>query len=485
MKRSGIFTSTFIFAFLTFLQPAISFFLLPLYLNYLSPDEYSIYSLMSKVSALAALLAAGGISQAVTTLYFDFRHNPVRLRIFMGSLLGFTLVADAVFCLLAMAAGPWLFSAVFDSGKVPFYPYGMLAVLTGIGTSLSLPFYILLKNERRLWLYGLLHLTVVGLTVLLQVLLITVFHQGVTGALWARLIATLAAALLVLGLNRRDIRFRWPKGFSRYALRVALIFSLPFLPDSLIRWMYNSLDQFVVQGYAGLGVAGLYALLSTLVQVAMMASDALTSAIQPFCFDALTRRDLPYVARLFEYHLHAVLLAIAGIYLLGCNIDLLTSNPKYWIVSKYVAFAVLSYIAYVALSQYKLVLIFAKRTRSISLYSLISVVVLLLCFVIIAPYWGIWGVLTGLFVSNSLSAFLHWRAAQRDFPIRAGAFRYIGMPLIIVIVILSADTAVNMELISAGTAGLLAFTTSAALIAWANRSLLRSMLMSLSQRFNT
>ena len=68
----------FWFSFLSFLQHATLLILLPLYLNYMSPDEVAILFLVTLTARFAGAFANLKLDAAMRTFFFDFvcRRSP-------------------------------------------------------------------------------------------------------------------------------------------------------------------------------------------------------------------------------------------------------------------------------------------------------------------------------------------------------------------------------------------------------------------------
>ncbi len=74
------------------LQRGISFFLLPLYTHYLTPQDYGILAVVMTLNGFLAILFTWSLPAAVGRFYFDFRDQPELLKEFWGTVVMTILV---------------------------------------------------------------------------------------------------------------------------------------------------------------------------------------------------------------------------------------------------------------------------------------------------------------------------------------------------------------------------------------------------------
>ena len=99
-----------VYTILGFLPTASRLFLFPLFLHYLSPEDFALISLNTMVASILPVFMTLGIEQAMNKYYFDFVKYPRIEKVFIStlilSIIGFALVLSSVF----IFTGPYLFS---------------------------------------------------------------------------------------------------------------------------------------------------------------------------------------------------------------------------------------------------------------------------------------------------------------------------------------------------------------------------------------
>ncbi len=468
MRSNNVFQATIIFYVLAFLQPAINFFLLPVYLNYFQPDDYALYTLMIRISSLVSMFAALRINAAMYPFYYDFKKDPKKLDQFLGNVILFSLVSGGLFLLLSLPLGPLAFDWVFGDESITFFPYGIMAVGIGLTEVLFLPFVIYLKNEKKLVYYGLLYLLLIFFTVGLQVFLIIFLELGVKGALLAKLIAGCVVVLYVLGLNAKRLLMRidWNQ------LRQALSYSVPLIPAMLIAWFYVSGDRFFMERLLDLKAVGIYSLLITIVSLTSMASEALANALQPFLFEYYSEGVSSHrqkINQLFQMFAHLQLLVSSGLIMLGSNLHFLTDNTDYLSITGFVAVGTVIYLIAGYAKLFRLTLVYKKASKEISMIAFLNVLVLAAAYWIMIPRWQIWGAIGANMLSNLLLLTAFWWASKRHLHLPIQVKGFVFIPLVILGGILLMSLIAHQEVMSFSLMGLLQFLGTATVLIWINK----------------
>ncbi|MEN0004764.1 MAG: hypothetical protein AAF798_11490 [Bacteroidota bacterium] len=420
--RTTPLSATLVFTLLNFLQPAVNVFLLPLYLQVLPAEEYAIYTFMNNLSSLIIIIGALRVSAAVITYYFDFSYNRQQLDAFMSTVTSFSLLAALSFFGASLLLGPFLFDWLFKDESLQFFPYGILAIGSGLLYVVFSPYLLFVKNEKRVGHFALLQVLLVALTVGLQVWLILGLRQGAFGALLAKLIAHSVLAVVILALVRKWLVLRWPSPAHWLYLRKALYFSIPLLPFLIINWLNVFGDRFFVERYFDLTTLGTYGVLMTIAGMIPMALDAVINGIRPFLFDYFSKgipQHQSAIDQLFQLYFAVMALAISGIILVGTNIGLITNNPDYLAIIPYLPVAALLYASRAYIFLFNQQLMYSKQTALISTLSIVLLILLALAFFTLIPRFGIWGALAANGGVSAVVAVLFGVVAQRP-PIAIG-----------------------------------------------------------------
>jgi O-antigen/teichoic acid export membrane protein len=389
--RRKIVSSTLAFSIFTFIQPAISFFLLPLYLSYLTIDEYGVYAIITTFSYFITIVSGLRIYTSLHSYYYDYNDSKEKQRLFLGSVYGFTLWAGIILFGVLILVGDSLFGLIFNN-SIDFYPNGLIGVISGIFLSFIEPYLLFQRNEQRLKSFGIITATLIVLTVLFQVIFIIFLDLGVTGALAGRAIAVVITGILCSIKIYSTVPFKIDKTY----IRQGLIFSLPLIPYAIIAWITRYADRYFVEHFLTLEILGVYSLLSTICLLMFLANDGLTNGVQPFIFELITRKTKEshntalQICRAFLY----VLLWVCSTFILFFStINYWYPIPKIDTIIPYIALGMGIFYFYSFYSLLRMGLLYDKKSKQLSMASFFYAVVFVVALYFLIPAYGIWGAL--------------------------------------------------------------------------------------------
>jgi len=245
---------------LNFVKPAIGIFLLPLYLNVLSGTEYGLYTLMVAVSGIVNIVGTFRINAAMTTFYWDYNHDESLTKKYLQQLFSFSFLLSVICMVFFLAFGPLIFSGIFKDETISFFPYGIIVVATGVINATNSVYYVYLKNRKEFNKLSFILFVQIMLAVLIQVVLILGFRQGVYGLLLGVMIPYLITLIYILSIEPNILKFK----FDREIILPSLKYSIALIPFLLIYWLSSTGDRIILEKYLDLELIGQYALLMTI-----------------------------------------------------------------------------------------------------------------------------------------------------------------------------------------------------------------------------
>ena len=450
------------YTLLTFVRPAIYIVLLPLYLAEFSESEYGIYNLMIDFGQFMMIVVTLRISAAMLNQYYDYIDDKKKQRKYLSSLYSFSILISAFFILLLYFFGEGLFNAVFKSDSILFFPYGFTIIAYAILSEINLCYFTFLKNEKDIVKYFFVILLQVGLVMFFQFLYIIVLQKGVGGALIGMLMANVITTLAVLLMERNIITFSPDMAMIKKSLK----FSVVLIPYLMIYWLMFKGGRLFLERYTDLNLVGIYALIIVLTGVVVLAIDAVQSGIRPFLFELFADKkgDKKQISLLTKMMVNVPLLIIPVVILVGCNMQVLTSNTSWYSINIFMSMASVVVYVLVFSKLFYLQLVFARRSDLITLFSFLTVLILLVGFTYLIPLYKIWGVLWATLIANVCMAILFYFAAQK---VNRIAFDYKSIflnPLLVFFTLFAIEKLVISRGWSYGSFGLLQFLIIVGLI---------------------
>ncbi len=420
-----------IYSLVWFLRPAIYIFLLPLYLEVFTEAEYGLYDLMSITSGFFMIIVTLRLSSSMLTIYYDYFKDETLKKKYLSSLFTTSLLIALVFIGLAYLFGETVFSVVFNSSEVKFFPYGFTIMLYAVLSEVNACYYIFLKNEKSLGKFVFISLLQILLVIIFQFYYIVIARAGVQGAVFAMLLSNVITTLTILFMEKGILTTR----IDFKMIKKSLKFSVNLIPYLVIFWIISKGGKLFLERYHDLETVGLFALLITIVGIISLVVDAVVNGVRPFLFELFTEpaseTNKQKMRLLIKMIIFIPLLAIPTIVFVANNIGFVNSKPHYQQIGMYSTLACLATYAFVFSKLFYQQLVFVKRSDIITINSMVVAFVLCICFYLWVAKYSINGVLYSTLIANVLMSILFYIMAQRKYPLDYSIGSLIGLPLLV------------------------------------------------------
>jgi O-antigen/teichoic acid export membrane protein len=396
---------------------AVNFLLLPVYTRVLQPAEYGALALLLVFEAVLKPTLRSGLDSAYLRLYFDYP-RPADRRSLAKTVLVFILALNGSALVLLWPLSSWLTRlAVGDLQYVSALQ--LVALNTGLSNLAFLPFCLFRVQERSALVGSLTFLRSFS-TIVVRLVLVVGFRQGVFGLALADVIVT---TVLVLALTPTLVSMIGGT-FSRPMLRALLRYGFPQVPQGLLSQVMSMSDRYVLGMFLPLRDLGVYSIGSTMASVLKLYPVAFESAWMPFAFSSLTRRDAPLVfARMASYAFAVLCFAALGVVLLAEPVTRLVLPVSYHRAPAVVPLLALGITIQAAAWFMATSINVAKRTSRHPVATAAGAAASLLGSVALIPRFGVMGAAAGVLCGQvALATTTAW-FAQRYYPIPYEAAR--------------------------------------------------------------
>jgi len=398
---------------------AVNAVLLPVYTRVLQPAEYGALALLLVFEAVLKPTLRSGLDSAYLRLYFDYPRKDDR-RALAKTVLVFILALNG-----AALAVLWPLSSWLTRMLVGDVQYVSALQLVALNTSLSnlafLPLCLFRVQERSSLVGSLTFLRSFS-TVVVRLVLVVGFRQGVFGLALADVIVT---SVLVIGLTPTLVSMIGGT-FSRPMIRASLRYGFPQVPQGLLSQVMSMSDRYVLGMFLPLRDLGVYSIGSTMASVLKLYPVAFESAWMPFAFSSLRRRDAPAVfARMASYAFAVMCFATLGIILLAEPVTKLLLPATYDRAPDVVPLLALGITIQAAAWFMATSINVAKRTSRSPVATLVGALASLLGSLVLIPRFGVMGAAAGVVCGQvALTLTTAW-FAQRYYPIPYEAARLV------------------------------------------------------------
>jgi O-antigen/teichoic acid export membrane protein len=391
----------------------VSFLLLKVYVQFLTPTDYGVLALLGSIEAVAKLSFRWGVDGSFMRFWYDCEDEPSRQRL-ASTIFFFLLAVNGVLLLLALAISPFASTWLLDS---PGYTLALVLVLLNtfaIGFTF-IPFHVL-RIQNRAREFSALAFGRSAATLLLRLLLVVGLGFGIMGVVIADVIVTAVMLAIMVRWFAPLIR----PVFSRTLLRQALAFGLPRVPHGFALQLMSVGDRFVLRILrTPLDLIGTYSIGVSFGLVPKIALGAFEYAWAPFYY--ATSRE-PGAGKVFSgvttYAVAALALMTAG--LAACARDLLAivTNGQYVNAESIVAWTAVGVFFYGIYLLTSIGLNITKHTQFYPVSTAIGAAANIGLNFALIPRFGILGAAWANAASYALQCGVAFVLSQRFYPIR-------------------------------------------------------------------
>jgi O-antigen/teichoic acid export membrane protein len=403
----------------------VSFFLLPVYVRYLSPSDYGIIALLLTVEVVAKIVFRWGVDASFMRLYFDCQDHRAR-QVLASTIFFFLLATNSVLLALALLAAPLVADHLFG---VPGQAVVLRLVLvnTFVIGFYFIPFHVLrIQDQSRQ--FSLLTFTRAAATLVLRLALVVVGGLGVLGVVLADILVSIGFTIVLLRWFVPLIR----PVFSREVLIEALRFGLPRIPHGVAQQVMAISDRYLLNRFlwTGLGMPerersaaalrdiGVYSIGASFALAMKLFLSAFEYAWAPFYFATMKE---PGATRTFStvttYGLAILLLLAAGLSAIANDLVRLMTEPQFYGAARVIPWVAAGVVFQGLYLLTSIGLNITKHTEYYPVSTTVAAAVSIGANVILIPRYGMIGAAwSNLAAYGVLAATAMW-FSQRFYPI--------------------------------------------------------------------
>lgn len=310
---------------------------LPVYWRVLTPEDFGLIALSQIIIQLLGSILDLGLSGSIQRHYFEWKaeERPRHLAAVWTFSLSFSLIV----CLLLSIAAPAIRNLFGAETSLDLVYFGIwIAFLQNFGL---LPF-TLCRIREQLPLFALLSIGQFIIQAASILIFIFAFHLGYQGFLWGTFVGSFFFAIFSLRFVLKEVQFPWTWGH----LREPLSYALPTAPATIFEGAGSILDRFFLQRFIPLDQLGIYSLGRQFGQAYNFFVATLKISWVPLVFRMVAERKdaMKVLSRMSTYYL--IVLLIPALAMISLLPDLIrwVGNPKYFGISPYIPYFVLTYV---------------------------------------------------------------------------------------------------------------------------------------------
>lgn len=292
MKKKLI-ENSLIYSGLGALQKGIAFLLLPVYTQFLTPDDYGIVSVINAVATFLGVFYLMGLNGAAYRYYFDLKEKGDELKRFWGTIITFLLFLSLGITSILLFFGHSMLRPFI--GDIKYYPYMFFGIVGAAFLPIFTIYQSLLQARHDGRRYGIVNLFNFLILSSLTVVFIVVFKLKAMGPILA--LALTSGLFLVFTLW--DMRKEFSFGIDIKYLKKSLIYSLPIVPHTLTGWVTGLLDRLLINRFVSTAASGIYNIGYLFGGIQSFVNIAVNQAYGPWFFEEMKKNRTEKVKRFF------------------------------------------------------------------------------------------------------------------------------------------------------------------------------------------
>lgn len=299
-KYRKLLSNTLILTIGTFASKLLVYFLMPLYTAILSTEQYGTADLITNAANLLIPFCCIGITHGVFRFAADEDESN---KVIFSSGVSVLLISSAVFLLIS----PFIsFIPYFES-------YAWLIAFYVISSNFHTIVKEYIRAKGKMKLYAAQSILGTALVIAFNLLFLIPMKLGIVGYVLSVAVADAVGTvfLVIYAKLYKDFSFKF---VSKIKIREMLKYSLPMMPTTVIWWITNVSDRFIVTSICGSGENGLYSAAYKIPTVIALVAGVFNEAWQ---LSAISEsKDREEVSNFFS----AVFERYQAILFLGCSV---------------------------------------------------------------------------------------------------------------------------------------------------------------------
>ncbi|MFC1944897.1 oligosaccharide flippase family protein [Chloroflexota bacterium] len=437
----------------------VSFFLIPVYTRYLTPDDYGILAIFTASMPFAGVLLGLGLASALLRFYFNYNEEKERKEA-ISSVLLFLTVISFLFLLALIPARKQISLLIFGSDQyASSFLYISLIVVCDIGNTVA---FVVLRAREESKKYVAFFLAQCTVDAGLKVYFLVVLHRGVPGILEAQLISVSFLYLILVGSIIRGTGLK----LSLTKLKAMLRFGLPLVPAGISTSVMLLSDRYLLQFLSTSHELGLYSLgcnLGGVIQ-ALLITPFITAWF-PFMFDIAKEKNARQIySSVLTYFVLVGMFGVLVISVLSQDFMRIMATPAFYDAYKVVPMLVFSRLLTGCYAVFAAGVYLENKTKYMPIIVGASALLNLGMNYLLIPSYGMMGAAAASVLSTLFMVIAMFFVSERLYPIKYDFGRVLKVFLSAILIYIASLYITNDSAVIEGVLKALTLLTYPALL---------------------
>jgi O-antigen/teichoic acid export membrane protein len=420
------------------LNLASAIILLPFYLEYLSTEVYGVVALYMGFSLFVQICVTYSFDASIYFYFHEFKNDKEKLTTFISSAFTFILIISLATGVFLAAFGGLIFEVFFSDSKIIFYPYGLIAVLTGVFQAVLKVNTSLLQTQEKASSFLVFNVLSFSLTALLTIGGLYLFPDDLLGPIGGRFLAYSITGVWALAAIYRAYGFR----FDFTLLKSTFSFNHPSLVYQIMQWFNSSYDKVLMLTlHLPLSEIGVYDFAYKCLTVIEFILVGFYNSFFPKVLGItalqVKKKSTIEINRYYN-GLTAVTIVLVALSILGFPIviEWFVKKPGYLAALKWIPFVAVTYLLrsmrfYVAMPYAAL-----KYSKPMPFFYALIVASKIGFMILFIPKYGVMGVIIATWIGYMVEVVVLYLGVRNKFEIEFNALKLIVAPIVLALIII-------------------------------------------------
>jgi len=394
----------------TILGKIVSFLLIPVYTNYLTPAQYGTLELLDLTIDIISFVIGLGMGAAVMRFYYQHDNDANKRKVISSALLG-SITLMGLTTVICFIFAPFFAQLIFSSTENTIYFRVIFVSMffnSGIGIALTY-----LRAKLRSGSFVLINLIKMTIQLTLNIYFLVVLGLGVLGVLYSGLIAAAFVGLYLFISTFREVGFKFDPGIYRQMLR----YGAPLIIAEISIFALTYADRYFLNYMTDLTAVGIYSIAYKFGMLVTMLYGGPFWAIWSAKMFEFAKQDnaKELFSKTLNYFLMGGLAISLGISLFTKDVLRIMSEASYWSAYKIVPFVCLSYVLSGVIAIAGAGTLIANKTKYKAISTSAAMVVNLILNYLFIPKWGGLGAAVATLIAFGVRLWIDVYYSQRLF----------------------------------------------------------------------
>lgn len=415
---------------------ASAIILLPFYQQYLSNENFGALSIYLAFAILVQVLTTYSFDTGIYVFFHEYKTDVKRLRLFISSVFVFVAMIGIGMGTFFLFSGNFLFTVLFEEQTLEFFPFGLMAVVTGVFQSLFKIHSSLLQSSERPQLFLWSNLLSFSLIAGFTITGLCAYPQSLWGPVGGRMLAALASGIWAF------LRVIYSYGFRfdyRY-IKSTFSFNNSSFIYQLQQWSVNYLDRFIMIFFLPLATIGIYDFAVKCMLALEFIISGLYNSFYPKVIGAVMRqqqkKSTPEINRYYHGLIAVVMVLVClAVLFFTLIVDVHLIHSGYELALQYLPLIGIVYLIRVIRYYFAFPYGALKYSKPLPvIYTVISLFKFAMILLLIEEY-EVYSVIMAAVLSSLLEILLLWYFIRAKFEFNFNKLKILLAPLLLAVII--------------------------------------------------